>query len=44
MDMSGHGLSHPFKSPGVVAHCLTDIKNELVKCLLVCRRLIPQHF
>jgi len=32
---SVHGLSHTFVGPIVVLNCLTDIKNALVKCILI---------
>lgn len=35
MDTSDYGLSHNFKSPGVVEIRLTDIKIALVKCLFI---------
>jgi hypothetical protein len=35
MDMSHHGLSRPFKGPGVAANNLTDTKYELVKCQIM---------
>jgi hypothetical protein len=35
MDMSDHGLFHPYKGPGVVVNSLTSIKNEFVKCLFL---------
>jgi hypothetical protein len=34
MDMSDHGLTHPFKGLGAIANGLTGIENALMKCLL----------
>ena len=35
MDISDHGLSHPFRSMGVVENGLLDIKIVFVKCLFI---------
>jgi hypothetical protein len=35
LDMSHHGLLHPFKDAGVVADRLTGIYNAMLKCLFV---------
>jgi len=35
MDMSDHGLSHPFRDPGAAGNGWTGIKYALVKCLYI---------
>jgi hypothetical protein len=38
LDIYFHGLLHVFKDARVVAGCLTDMHNAMVKCLFIVNR------